>query len=267
MFTINEWISVYEEIAKLLSISKESDLEATYLLANMLKNMDLEKIHAIVKNRFTNKNILLFAAGPTLTIYAEKILKYFINSVSRDSIALVAVDGVAKYFRELDVVPDAIVTDLDGDVNSILYYGEKYNTIVFVHAHGDNMDKLKKVVPKLLKTRAYIVGTTQVKPVEPLMNYTGFTDGDRALSTVLYYNPKRVIMVGMDFGYKIGKYSKPLNRGQVIDLEKKIIKLQIAYKLVNEFSCRTKTPIYTLSPSTLNCVVNISLNEVPMLLK
>ncbi len=267
MFTINEWLSIYEEIVKLLNIDKKSDIEATYLLANMLKNIDLEKMHTIIKNKFAGKNILLFAAGPTLTIHADKILRYFIKSVPRDSIALVAVDGVAKYFREIGIAPDAIVTDLDGDIDSILYYGERHNTIVFVHAHGDNMDKLKKVVPKLLKAGAYIVGTTQVKPVKPLMNYTGFTDGDRALSTVLYYNPKRVIMVGMDFGYKIGKYSKPLNRRQRVDLEKKIIKLQIAYKLVNEFSCRTKTPIYTLSPSTLNCVININLNEVPILLK
>ena len=43
---------------------------------------------------------------------------------------------------ENDIKPDIIVTDLDGDENSLKKIG-KSSSLFVVHAHGNNIEKIK----------------------------------------------------------------------------------------------------------------------------
>jgi uncharacterized Rossmann fold enzyme len=85
-----------------------------------------------------------------------------------------------------------------------LQNSEKRGAIMVVHAHGDNIDMIKKMVPKFRK----VVGTTQVMPLANVHNFGGFTDGDRAVFLAEEFGAKKVVLVGMDLGDSIGKYSK-----------------------------------------------------------
>ena len=58
-------------------------------------------------------------------------------------------DGATKAIIENGLKPDIVVTDLDGDIKSLKKAG-RTNTIMVVHAHGDNSEKIH-FVKKLQK--------------------------------------------------------------------------------------------------------------------
>ena len=66
------------------------------------------------------------------------------------------------------------------------------------------------------------IGTTQTDKFGKLENFGGFTDGDRCVFLAETFKPKKIILFGMDFGNKIGKYSKK----KVIDKKTKLKKLE-----------------------------------------
>ena len=136
----------------------------------------------------------------------------------------IAADGAVQFLIENKIKPDIVVTDLDGNA-AALQKAEKSGALMVVHAHGDNMDMLKKLVPKFRK----VVGTTQVMPVENVHNFGGFTDGDRCVFLAEAFGAKKVILVGMDLGGdSIGKYSKE----KVMDPELKKQKMQAGRRLL-----------------------------------
>lgn len=97
--------------------------------------------------------------------------------------------------------PDIIVTDLDGDIELLSELNEK-GAVIVVQAHGDNIDIMKVVVPKFIGP---VLGTTQVEEVRGLMNFGGYTDGDRAVFLAMYHGAKEVILKGFDFDKPVEK--------------------------------------------------------------
>ena len=98
-----------------------------------------------------------------------------------------------------------------------------------IHAHGDNISKIKKY-PHHLISKTF--GTTQTRSLHNVFNIGGFTDGDRALILAEYFNPNEILLVGMDFGNIVGEYSKrntPYNHPAPI---KKRLKLEFADMIV-----------------------------------
>ncbi len=92
-------------------------------------------------------------------------------------------------------------------------------SIAIIHAHGDNINKIKKYVPKL---EGKILGTTQINP-EPykfLHNFGGFTDGDRAVYLADHFHAKKIYLMGFDFNGKIGEYSFAENKDKKLKLKK-----------------------------------------------
>jgi hypothetical protein len=66
---------------------------------------------------------------------------------------------------------------------------------IVVHAHGDNMEALRKFVPKLRN----VIGTTQTKPFGKLFNFGGFTDGDRCVFLAKELGATSITLLGFDF--------------------------------------------------------------------
>ena len=71
----------------------------------------------------------------------------------------IAADGATSVLLKAGVVPEIIVTDLDGCMDDILR-ANQMGSIVVVHAHGDNQDLLREYVPQLRN----VIGTTQTRP-------------------------------------------------------------------------------------------------------
>ena len=111
----------------------------------------------------------------------------------RDAIFMAA-DGATVVLLGRAVVPDIVVTDMDGPFPAILR-ANQMGSIVVVHAHGDNLDALNRYVPQLQR----IIGTVQCRPPPGLYNFGGFTDGDRCVFLAQELCATSIKLVGFDF--------------------------------------------------------------------
>ena len=111
------------------------------------------------------------------------------------SCPVVAADGATSTLLALGIRPDIIVTDLDGDVGDQISANAS-GSVVFVHAHGDNMGAVSEYVPEF---KGPLVCTCQCPPVEKVRNFGGFTDGDRAACISAAIGVKRIWLAGFDF--------------------------------------------------------------------
>ncbi len=223
--TIAGWNTRYSEILDKFGYSKRQDSESAFLLNLMIKKrFSQKKIEKIIKG----KTVFVVGAGPSL-LKTISILK------KHKKIPIIVADGAAKALLEHNVRPKIVVTDLDGNRNMLKKIGNT-DTIMVVHAHGDNIANLS-----IVEQFKNCIGTTQGIPFGKLDNFGGFTDGDRAVFLAHHFGASNVILFGMDFGKTIGKYSKD----RVIDKKTKIKKLRFAKKLLGWLASKSKTRMYT----------------------
>ena len=224
---ISGWVRRYNEILKEFKYDKKMDVQSAILLEGMLNGKNqIKNLQKIIRNQ----NVLVIGAGPSLSKAIPK-LKNFKKTVK------IVADSAVKPLIENGIKPDIIVTDLDGDEKILKKIG-RTKTIFVVHAHGDNIDKLG-----LMRNFKNCLGTTQTKPFGNLHNFGGFTDGDRAVFLANHFNAKKIILLGMDFGNKIGKFSNTKPRDKKI----KIKKLKKGKTLLEWLALKTKSELITTS--------------------
>jgi len=191
----SRWSLVYQKIRKDFGFPIDGDKLAAKVLDKIIETKKSPHI-TLLKRKINNKNVTIFGAGPDL----ENILKEkkFLNKT------LLAADGATTALIQHNILPDIIVTDLDGKIEDQVEANSR-GSIVVVHAHGDNIDEIKKYVPRF---KGYLIGTTQLDPsnYKNLYNFGGFTDGDRAAYMAAFFKPKKIYLAAFDFE-KIGRYS------------------------------------------------------------
>ncbi|MDH3677296.1 MAG: DUF115 domain-containing protein [Nitrosopumilus sp.] len=224
---ISGWYSRYKEILKEFDFNEKEDIDSAVLLDSFLsKENHLLQICKLIQDQ----NVFIIGAGPSLSS-AIPILKDF-----KKTIKIVA-DSAVKPLVDNNIKPDIVITDLDGDEKTFKKIG-KSKTIFVVHAHGDNISKLN-----LIENFKNCLGTTQTKPFRKVYNFGGFTDGDRAVFLANYFNAKKIILFGMDFGKRIGKFSNTKSSEKKI----KIKKLRKGKSLLEWLALKTKTELFTTS--------------------
>jgi uncharacterized Rossmann fold enzyme len=224
---ISGWRKRYFSILKELNYSEKKDKESALILDSILKKTDtIKKVRKIIEG----KTIFVIGSGPSLAIAIPK-LKKLEKSIK------IAADSSLKPLVDNGIIPDIIVTDLDGNEDTIKKIS-KTKSIFVIHAHGDNIEKLQMV--KKIKN---CIGTTQTNPFNKIQNFGGFTDGDRGVFLASHFDAKKIILFGMDFGNQIGKFSNT-NRS---DREMKLKKLKIGKDLLIWLSTITKSELFTTS--------------------
>lgn len=222
-----DWFPYYQGIRAEFGYSTEKDQEAARVLSEMAKKKALDA--SILQKKIKGKNVIVIGAGPSLE--DPLILKYL--KKNKAFIKIVA-DGAVQFLIENRIKPDIVVTDLDGNA-AFLQKAEKMGAVMVVHAHGDNTDVLKKLVPKFKK----LIATTQVMPLENVYNFGGFTDGDRCVFLAEEFGAKKIVLVGMDFSDSIGKYSKE----KVKDASLKKQKMQAARHLLEMLARQSRSQL------------------------
>ena len=226
---ISGWKRRYRSILKELSYSEKKDKESAVILDSILKkNSNNQKIIKLIQG----KTVFVIGSGPSLSFAIPK-LKKFKKSIK------IAADSSLKPLLENGIVPDIIVTDLDGDEDAIKKLSKK-KSIFVIHAHGDNIKKLQMV--KEIKN---CIGTTQTTPFNKIQNFGGFTDGDRGVFLASHFEAKKIILFGMDFGKRIGKFSNTKKS----DRDTKLKKLKIGEELLIWLSTITQSELFTTSRS------------------
>jgi uncharacterized Rossmann fold enzyme len=266
MLSLSEWLNYYYKvIVERLGIDPGRDIYATRLLNKLINRHSLrwDKLYELINDR----NVLVLMPGPGLENILEVVS--WNKSIFLDkNILVLSVDGATEALYRHGIIPDIIVSDLDGDLESIINSGLK-GSIIIIHAHGDNIDKLRKYVPLMIENNIGVLGTTQVKPCGVVRNFGGFTDGDRAVFLASYHGARRIIILGMDLGYAIGEYSKRNIRDKPVLHIRKLVKLGIARELLEIVACsRDSPPIYSLPGSVrIRCITNICLDKLYLLLR
>jgi uncharacterized Rossmann fold enzyme len=228
---ISGWRKRYSEILKEFKYSEKKDKESAIILNSILKKSDVnEKILNLIKGN----TVFVIGSGPSLSSVIPKLKNY-------KKIVKIAADSSIKPLVENGIIPDIVVTDLDGDENILKKIG-KTKSIFVVHAHGDNIEKLEFV--KNFKNH---IGTTQSKPFDKLQNFGGFTDGDRGVFLANHFQAKKIILLGMDFGERIGKFSETKKSDRKI----KLMKLKKGESLLKWLSTFTKCELFTTSKSII----------------
>jgi uncharacterized Rossmann fold enzyme len=110
---------------------------------------------------------------------------------------IIAADGASLRLYAEGVTPDIIVTDLDGicDAKETIFSMNQNDTILVIHAHGDNIERIQSFVPLCPGS---IVCTTQSQPFSHVHNFGGFSDGDRAVFFAHALGAKEVTLCGFD---------------------------------------------------------------------
>ena len=226
---ISGWKRRYQSILKELNYSEKKDKESALILDTILKETDnTQKITKLIQG----KTVFVIGSGPSLSFALPKLKKL------KKSIKIAA-DSSLKPLLENGIIPDIVVTDLDGDEDAIKKLSKK-KSIFVIHAHGDNIEKLHMV--KKIKN---CIGTTQTEPFNKIQNFGGFTDGDRGVFLASHFEAKRIILFGMDFGRRIGKFSNTKKS----DRDTKLKKLKIGEDLLIWLSTITKSELFTTSKS------------------
>jgi uncharacterized Rossmann fold enzyme len=221
------WDKRYSEIVHEFKLNEKLDRESAIILDSILpKSISVKKISDKVKG----KTVFVIGAGPSLSV-AIPILKNFKKTVK------IVADSAVKPLIENGIMPDIVVTDLDGDEDSLIKVGNT-NSILIVHAHGDNIAKLW-----LVENFKNCIGTTQTKPFKNIQNFGGFTDGDRAVFLASHFDARKIILFGMDFGKKIGRHSQTKNTDRKIKLKK----LRKGKLLLEWLSGKTRSQLFTTS--------------------
>jgi uncharacterized Rossmann fold enzyme len=184
----HSWEPLYLEILDDFGFSRDLDEEAGKLLSvllNQSKQVCMFNASALVLDR----KAVVCGNAPCLHTDLEELL----DSRSNQDV-FIAADGATSVLMKSRIVPKIIVTDLDGNIDDILRANEMGSLIV-VHAHGDNIDKLKEYVPLLRN----FIGTTQCRPHLGLHNFGGFTDGDRSVFLARHLGASEITLIGFDF--------------------------------------------------------------------
>ncbi|AGF98324.1 Hypothetical protein MmTuc01_3060 [Methanosarcina mazei Tuc01] len=165
------WEPIYERILKDFGFDREGDEKAAMFLSSMLtvKNtVSLSELEAVI----SEKPVLACGNAPGLRAELSKI--------DLSAFVIIAADGASAAFMDMGRVPEVICTDLDGNSESDIekeILACELGSIVLIHAHGDNLDKLEKYVPRFKR----FIATTQAEPFDKVYNFGGFSDGDRCV--------------------------------------------------------------------------------------
>jgi hypothetical protein len=221
----SQWESEYVRILHELGLSRESDEESAALLFELLSGRTLhqERPEELVRGR----SVLVVGAGPG----------HLPMVVPKEDWLVIAADGATTTCLSSELVPALIVTDLDGNMPDEIR-ANKEGSFVLVHAHGDNMSALRKWVPRF---PGEIGGSVAAAPRDGLVNFGGFTDGDRAVFLAEACGAKRVVLARFDF------HHIAIDEGKL-----KLKKLAIAERLIGQVAKRGKVRVEVLSDSGIS---------------
>ncbi|MHA2009414.1 MAG: 6-hydroxymethylpterin diphosphokinase MptE-like protein [Promethearchaeota archaeon] len=259
----SEFKSWYFKILDDFKFDYEKDCTARNYLSEILQSKtiryDLEKVLLSFKSHIENKPyLLIYGCGPSLEETVKDLINLKKDILLKQSINLAA-DGASVFLKENSVPVDAIFTDLDGITQDEF----NYSYFNIVHAHGDNIEKLRDF-EKDISNFENVIGTTQVEPCGNIINPGGFTDGDRILYfiRILTIPSQKIFLIGMDFNGMIGKYSKLDYNSHQISHGIKKKKLHYAIKLLEWIQPKMRNKIFLVNSKNLPNNFNfISLEE------
>lgn len=244
--TLDGWQQKYLEILKEFNYDRSREVKSAKILSSLLKNKFQMNV---LERKIRNKTVFVIGAGPSLSHSLTHLKKF-------KSFTTIVADGATQAMLENNMIPDIIVTDLDGNIEFLRKSSES-KSIMVVHSQGDNIKKL----PYAISFR-HCIGTTEDKPFGKIKNFGGFTDGDRCVFLANHFGASKIILIGMDFGTQVGRYSKD----GAYDKFVKIKKMKKAKALLEWLASKSNADLYTTSQS-ITGFKNVKLTDLQRLVR
>ncbi len=247
----------YERIARTLNLDTYADHEATQILHSLMMGRAEESRNALdrLEELVNSRPAFVFGCGPSLDNHIAGCISYLRSA----KVVTIAADGAASALIDREVLPDIVVTDLDG-IPSDISLASNRGTIVLLHAHGDNLNSVRRWLPRINN----VIPVTQTEPTDLVHNFGGFTDGDKSVHVACLFGCSALLLAGMDFGNEVGRWSSP--QGPHDDLGMKLKKLEIGSELTARCISECGAPVYSLPPSPFDWVPEIECQRLPKIL-
>jgi len=214
-----EWEPFYLKIVNEFGYSIAEDGRAAAVLAELVsKDQQVGDVVSFMGEKVRGNSFVILGPCP-LGADGLSILQ---GRLSTDDATLVTVGEGTKNAIEFGLMPAMIFTDLDGYPEVDMTANEK-GALVVVHAHGDNIARLKSWVNRFL---GKVIPTCQCAPVAGVYNWGGFTDGDRAYCALKHFGARIITLEGFDFKTPCGS--------KHVDVETKKRKLEWAERIIGQ---------------------------------
>tara|TARA_B100000959_G_scaffold59159_1_gene62074 strand:+ start:312 stop:950 length:639 start_codon:yes stop_codon:yes gene_type:complete len=180
----------------------------------------------VVHSDFLKTSISHYFRGRDLVLIGAAIN----HSLSIPNSSLIVADGALRACLEKDIIPELIISDLDGYLPDMLWATQNGSKII-IHAHGDNISRVHQYSAKLNP-----ICITSTYPSDSTFCWGGFTDGDRATMMSLSLGCASIKLLGFDFN-KVGSFSGEYS-------PRKIEKLVWAQRIIDECKRRSTRVSY-----------------------
>ena len=138
----------YPKICEFLNIDDNEDLKALQeIIQSHPSNYSEIKLRNILEEK------LVYAIAPG--IHLEENFSEYLEKHAKASDVLISADGATSYVISQGIVPNFIVTDLDGAIGDQLTAQLK-GSIPIVHVHGDNLEAVKANIVQISK-KSFII--------------------------------------------------------------------------------------------------------------
>ncbi|MCI4357020.1 MAG: DUF115 domain-containing protein [Thermoplasmata archaeon] len=184
------WAPQYARIAEAFGFDLAREAAAADRLRSLLPPPALERPLERCAERIIGREAVVVglapeAGAPPLHLLAPTQLPRVV----------LAADGATARCLAGGIVPDLVVTDLDGPVASEVNANVR-GALTVVHAHADNVEAMERWVPEF---SGALAGSWAGPPTPALLDAGGFTDGERAAFLAAHVGATRVLLWGFDF--------------------------------------------------------------------
>lgn len=210
---------MHREMSSEFGYDIKSDTASARKLERILQDARVPDAYDALHDAIAGNVAFVVGAGPSLAGAFDTLARY------SDTATIISADTAVKHLVGRGIMPRAIVSDLDGHIQSHIAASDN-GAIMVIHAHADNEHLLYHA-----GRFATCVGTTQTEPFGRIYNLGGFTDGDRAIFAADHFGASHIVLFGMDFGGGIGAYSDTAYEDRPV----KMRKMQVGRRLVEEW--------------------------------
>ncbi|WP_224450220.1 6-hydroxymethylpterin diphosphokinase MptE-like protein [Haloprofundus salilacus] len=176
------WEPVYERLLAEFGFDREADERARDELAELSEPFDESRLRVV-----DGASVAVVGAAPSLA-----------DEVDRAAAAdyVFAASTAVDVLCDRGVSVDLMVTDLDKNPETARELTRR-GVPVAAHAHGDNRSAIREWVPRFRSEN--VLATTQAAPVGAVVDYGGFTDGDRAAFLADEFGARELKFAGWQF--------------------------------------------------------------------
>ena len=226
-------VEIQDEIRSEFGWSLDKDLYvAKWLVNELVCSAPCRRSLLDLNKTWDNIRRELFSHSGSVAIVGAAVEIDEIEDAMKKGCRFIVADGSGEIFSDLEDPKegwDSVIGVVsDGDGGTGLSLSIDNNIPMIIHAHGDNQESLRRLIPGVRDLPISITHQTPFS-IDGMVNPGGFTDGDRAVCIVVSMgvSVSDIVLLGTRSDV-VGKFSG------ATDPEKKLLKLRWMKRILEE---------------------------------